>query len=94
MLQEGKLADLAAKEVSLPAYGVEVKVVVMSGRTPQALVVGYDALWLPVISKDNPLADLCMYNGHIMGHGGVAQSIARTRSRSGSPVPTLWPRRL
>ena len=81
LLQEGKLANLAAKEVSLPAYGVEVKVVVMSGRTPQALVVGYDAVWLPVVNKDNPLADLCMYDGHIIGHGGVAQSIARTRSK-------------
>ena len=78
-LDKGEYKELAAEEVSLPGFRDEVKVVIMRGRTPEVLRVGYDKDFLVLISGKNALAAKCLRDSHLRGHGGAAQTVDRSR---------------
>jgi len=78
-LDKGGYKELAAEEVNLPGFKEEVKVVIMTGRTPQVLRVGYDRDFLILVAGKNPLAAKILRDSHIRGHGGVAQTVDRSR---------------
>ena len=79
LLEQGDYKDLGAKEVSMTGFNREVPVIVMTGRTPEALKVGYDQDFLVLLSNDNPLAVKHLYDCHQEGHCGASQTLNRSR---------------
>ena len=63
----------------MTGFNREVPVIVMTGRTPEALKVGYDQDFLVLLSKDNPLAVKHLYDCHQEGHCGASQTLNRSR---------------
>ena len=78
-LDKGDYKELVAEEVNLPGFKDDVKVVIMTGRTPEMLRVGYDRDFLVLVSGKNPLAAKILRDSHLRGHGGIAQTVDRSR---------------
>jgi hypothetical protein len=78
-LQDGKYGALAAKVYSVSGFGSTVEVVGMTGRTPEALRVGYDSTWLPLLDGKNRLAAMIIRDAHWIQHGGQCQTLQASR---------------
>ena len=79
-LKKGYYKDLVAMEVGVTGFSKEVRVVTMTGRTPEQMRIGYDRDWLFLLSGKNPLAAKVLRDSHIRGHGGIVQTVDRSRS--------------
>ena len=79
MLSKGFFKELGASTVSVPGFNGQVPVVVMTGRTPEALKIGYDKDYLVLLVKDNPLSIMHLFDSHKPGHFGASQTLDRCR---------------
>ena len=51
----------------------------MTGRTPEALRVGYDSQWLPLLDGKNQLSSMIARDSHWIQHGGQSQTVQASR---------------
>lgn len=51
----------------------------MTGRTPEALRVGYDSQWLPLLDGKNDLANMIIRDAHWSQHGGESKTLQTSR---------------
>jgi hypothetical protein len=79
MLSIGFFKELGASIISVPGYTVQVPVVIMTGKPPESLKVGYDRDYLTLLNKNNPLAIMHLYDSHRPGHFGASQTLDRCR---------------
>ena len=81
LMKSGGMNKLEPGLRSLPGFKDNVEVVIMSGRAPRAMLVGADPYFRPLISGKNvDLARLFLADAHSLTHGGVSQTVGRSRS--------------
>ena len=78
--EKGKLVSLSPRTIEVKVKGKAGKIIVTSGRLGNALSVGYDKEYLPLLSYKTGLSHVIMKEAHQMDHAGVDRTLQRSRN--------------